>query len=65
MEGIRFVVDSKGRKTAVQIDLYQHSELWEDFHDRLLARAREDEPRESLAEVKARLQAQAKLGAVG
>jgi len=50
MEGIRFVVDERGRRTAVQIDLEEHSELWEDFHDLLLARAREDEPRESFAE---------------
>lgn len=31
MEGIQFVIDDKGQKTAVLIDLKKHGELWEDF----------------------------------
>lgn len=53
--GVRFVVDEAGKRTAVVIDLSEHSELWEDFYDRALAHLRRCEPRESLAQVKARL----------
>jgi hypothetical protein len=37
------------------IDLRKNGELWEDFYDRVLAEQRRHEPRESLAQVKARL----------
>jgi hypothetical protein len=37
MEGIQFVVDDKGERTAVIIDLKKYSELWEDFYDSLTA----------------------------
>lgn len=52
MKGVEFVVDNKGRKKAVVLDLKMHGELWEDFCDGLRARERENEPRESLASVK-------------
>jgi PHD/YefM family antitoxin component YafN of YafNO toxin-antitoxin module len=55
MKGIQFVVDDKGEKTAVLIDLQEYGELWEDFYDCLIAHARADEPRESLAEVREQL----------
>ena len=55
MRGIEFVVDAKGQKRAVLIDLARHSEVWEDVYDALLERRRRDEPRESLEEVKRRL----------
>lgn len=55
LEGIQFVVDERGEKTAVQIDLKKYGELWEDFYDTLIAQARADEPRESLEEVKQKL----------
>ena len=64
MDGIKFVVDEKGNRTAVLIDLVaikQHQELWEDFYDALLAAQRADEPRESLETVKAKLRASGKL----
>jgi hypothetical protein len=61
MEGIQFVTDDKGRRTAVQIDLKKHAELWEDIHDRLIAAEREDEPTESLEAVRKRLVRQGKL----
>jgi len=57
MRGVQFVVNEDGQKTAVVIDLKQHSELWEDFYDRALARKRRREPREALASVKARFPA--------
>ncbi|MCI0613067.1 hypothetical protein L0244_08760 [bacterium] len=56
-KGIQFVTDTKGRKTAVQIDLKKHGELWEDFYDVLTAKQRKDEPRESFESVKKRLRA--------
>jgi len=61
MEGIRFLVDEQGEKTAVQIDLEKYGELWEDIYDTLIAELRQDEPRESLHDVKQRLRDQGKL----
>ena len=61
MEGIRFVTDDKNRKVAVMIDLRKYGELRQDFYDSMLARARANEPRESLASVKKRLRKQGKL----
>ena len=55
MSGVQFLVDEKGRKIAVQIDLKRHRALWEDLYDNLLADQREKEPRSKLADVKARL----------
>lgn len=56
VKGIQFLVDDRGKKTAVVIDLRKNAELWEDFYDRALANSREDEPRESLESVKERLE---------
>jgi hypothetical protein len=56
MKGVQFLVDEKGTKTAVLIDLTRHAQLWEDFYDFALAREREKEPRESLESVRKRLQ---------
>ena len=36
MAGIRFVVDEKGGRVAVQIDLKKHGAIWEDFYDGLV-----------------------------
>lgn len=63
MNGIRFLTDSRGRKTAVLIDLDRYGEIWEDFYDLLVARRRAREPRETLNEVKERLRRKGKLGA--
>ena len=52
MKGVEFVVDEKGKKKAVVIDLKKHGALWEDFCDVLRAKERENEPRESLASLK-------------
>ena len=61
MEGIQFVTNDKGRKTAVMIDLQKYGELWEDFYDSLTARLRANEPRETLDSVKKRLRKRGKL----
>jgi len=61
LEGISFVTNAAGEQVAVLIDLKQHSELWEDFYDALLVRARADEPRETLEEVEQKLKQSGKL----
>ena len=63
LEGIQFVTNATGEKTAVLIDLQRYGELWEDFYDVLLARQRADEPRESLESVRETLKQQGKLRA--
>ena len=60
MKGVQFVVDEKGQKTGVVIDLREYAELWEDFYDIAVARARRDEPRESLESVRRRLRVNGK-----
>ena len=37
MEGIHFVVNDRGEKTAVLIDLHKHRQLWEDLYGRLVS----------------------------
>lgn len=49
------MVDKKGRKTGVVIDLRKNPQLWEDLFDRALVRKRRGEPREALDVVKRRL----------
>ena len=56
VKGVQFLVDERGDKKAVVIDLKKNAELWEDFYDRALAQSRAHEPRESLKSVKERLQ---------
>ncbi len=55
MKGVQFLVDNRGNKSAVLIDLKKNGDLWEDFYDCAVARSRKREPRESLESVKARL----------
>jgi len=52
---VQFIVDQRGNKTAVVIDLKKNAELWEDFYDRALAASSEGEPRETLESVRRRL----------
>ena len=61
MSGITFMVDERGQKTAAVIDLRKHEQLWEDFYDAALARARSREPRASLTAVRRRLLRNGKL----
>jgi PHD/YefM family antitoxin component YafN of YafNO toxin-antitoxin module len=61
MSGIQFVIDDKGSKSAVIIDLNKYANIWEDFYDSLLAHQRRKEPRESLNSVKKRLHRAGKL----
>lgn len=52
MTGVKFVVDDKGRRTAVQLDLDKWGELWEDLYDSLIAASRATESRTSWSKVK-------------
>ena len=61
MNDIQYIVDDKGTKRAVIIDLDKFRDLWEDFYDSLIARSRTDEPRESLNTVKKHLSRAGKL----
>ena len=61
MNGIQFIVDSRGKKTGVRIDLRKHGRLWEDIYDIWLAEKRKHEPRETLESVRDRLKSQGKL----
>jgi hypothetical protein len=61
MRGVRFLVDKRGRKRAVVIDLRKNTALWEAVYDSALARSRAREPRESLPNVRRRLQRTGKL----
>ena len=61
LKGVQFLVDEKGEKTGVLIDLKENAELWEDLYDRAVARRRAHEPRESLEAVKRRLRKAGKL----
>jgi len=63
MTGIKFLIDEKGKKSAVVIDLKEHGKMWEDFYDGVLAKSRTNEPRETLGEVKKRLKKSGKLNA--
>jgi hypothetical protein len=55
MKGIEHVLDERAERRAVLIDLDLHGDLWEDFYDIAVAMEREGDPRESLAEVEAKL----------
>ena len=50
--GIEFVVDARGRRKSVVIDLGRHRALWEDLFDAYVAQQQRNEPRESLSKVK-------------
>lgn len=55
MKGVQFLVDDEGKKKAVVIDLRLHGRIWEDFCDAMVAKQRENEPRESWDDVKRRV----------
>jgi len=61
MGGIQFVIDDKGAKSAVIIDLSRYAGVWEDFYDYLITCQRRKEPRESLNSVKKCLRRAGKL----
>jgi len=65
MPGIEFIVDARGRRKSVVIDLGRHGALWEDLFDAYVAQQRRAEPRESLSKVKTLVQSAPKRRASG
>ena len=61
INGIQFVTDAQGRKVAVQLDLKEWGELWEDIYDNIVADARKVEPTIPLEEFEADLRAEGLL----
>ena len=55
MQGIQFVTDAKGRKTAVVIDLKKYGARLEDFWDGLVSESRRKEKGIPFEKVKADL----------
>ena len=53
----QYIVDKKGKKTAVLLPLKEYEELLEDIHDLAVIAERKDEPVISFAELKKRLKA--------
>jgi hypothetical protein len=63
MTGIHYVTDENGRKVAVQIDLREHAELWEDIEDVLVSESRRNEESVPIEQVEAKLTQRGKLSA--
>ncbi|MBF0567161.1 MAG: hypothetical protein HQK89_18205 [Nitrospirae bacterium] len=61
MKGIQYIMDDKGDRTAVVIDLKKYDDVWEDFYDSLIASERKNEPGESLETVRKKLTQKGKL----
>lgn len=61
MNGVQFLIDEKGKGTAVVIDLKKHTELWEDIEDVLVSQSRRHEKRIPFEKVKADLIENGKL----
>ncbi|NQS97070.1 MAG: hypothetical protein HQ591_01310 [candidate division Zixibacteria bacterium] len=57
MQGVKYLIDENGKKTAVQIDLKVWGEIWEDFYDVMIALSRKDEPDIPWEEVKKEIEA--------
>jgi hypothetical protein len=53
----QYIVDEKGRRTAVVLSLHDYERLLEDLRDLRIVAERREEPVISLDEVKARLKA--------
>ena len=65
MQGIQFVTDEAGNRTAVLISLDEWGEIWEDIYDVLVSESRKDEPTVEWERVRAELsQEEAPLGYV-
>jgi RNase adaptor protein for sRNA GlmZ degradation len=63
MTGIQYVTDEEGRKIAVQIDLREHAELWEEIEDVLISQSRRNEESIPIEQVEAKLIQRGKLSA--
>ncbi len=61
IRGIQFVTDAQGKRVAVQLDLNEWGELWEDIYDNIVADSRKGEPTVSLDHFEAELSAEGLL----
>lgn len=61
LAGIQFVTDAAGRRVAVQLDLKEWGELWEDIYDNIVADSRKGEPTIPLNEFEAELKSEGLL----
>lgn len=61
MDGIDYIVDEKGKKKAVIIDLETYGSAYEDIEDILVAYSRLNEPRIPLEKVKKNLISKGRL----
>ena len=52
IKGIQYIVDNKGNKKSVILDLETWGEYWEDFYDILVSDSRRDEPNVSWEKLK-------------
>ena len=55
MKGIDFLVDDKGKRKAVVIDLQEWGEVWEDFYDGVVSLMRRNEPRVKWEDLKSEM----------
>ncbi len=44
LKGVQYVVDDKGKKTAVILNLLEWGDYWEDLQDILVSESRMNEP---------------------
>lgn len=61
IKGVRYLIDEQGNPVAVQLDLNQWGELWEDMQDIMLARERQHEPRTGLEDFEKELREEGML----
>jgi hypothetical protein len=61
VKGVQFVTDSDGQRIAVQLDLKEWGELWEDIYDNMLADERAGEPTATLEEFETELRTEGLL----
>lgn len=51
----QFIINNKGRKTAVILPFHDYQQMLEDIHDLTIIAERKEEPNLSLADLKTRL----------
>lgn len=56
MKGIQFVLNDRGKRTAVIIDLKVWGEVWEDIYDSMVAYKRRNEPTVAWKDIKKEMQ---------
>ena len=57
----QFIVDEKGKKTAIVLSLEEYEELLEDIHDLAVIAERRDDPIISFDELKKRLKSDGRI----